>query len=270
MEGPVTLTDRTDIVVLGLASPDVTFTQSVAPGIHRLTQAHTNTYLVESEQGLLLVDAGLPNTYPHLLNALRQLRRTPADLRAIVLTHAHFDHVGMARRLQEEVGCSVHVHLADAYLALHPYRYRHERPRLGYPLRYPKGAAQLLRMARAGALRVRGLDRIPEGLPAGPSELPGRPNVILTQGHTAGHCALDFPDRGATITGDALVTHDPYTGHEGPRIIAGAATADSPRALRSLAAIAELGRRTMLPGHGAAWTGELSDAVAAARAAGRS
>lgn len=57
--------------------------------------------------------------------------------------------------------------------------------------------------------RVRGT------LPLAPEttlDVPGRPRVLATPGHTYGHVALHLPDRDAVITGDALVTLDPYTG----------------------------------------------------------
>lgn len=77
--------------------------------------------------------------------------------------------------------------------------------------------------------------------------------MVATAGHTWGHCALHLPDADAVITGDALVTLDPYTGLTGPRIVAGAATADADMALASLAAIADTGVGLVLPGHGDPW-----------------
>ena len=56
--------------------------------------------------------------------------------------------------------------------------------------------------------------------------MPGRPRPVHTPGHTHGPIALHLPDRDALITGDALVTHDPYTGRRGPVLVAAAATAD--------------------------------------------
>lgn len=63
------------------------------------------------------------------------------------------------------------------------------------------------------------------------------------------------------LSGDALVTLDPYTGGKGPQIVAGAATADSPMALASLAAPADTGARSTLPGHGEPWTDGVATAV---------
>jgi glyoxylase-like metal-dependent hydrolase (beta-lactamase superfamily II) len=100
--------------------------------------------------------------------------------------------------------------------------------------------------------------------------VPGSPRVVFTPGHTLGHCALHFPDRDAVIAGDAVVMLDPYTAEKGPKIVAGAATADSRRALDSLDALAETGAGTVLTGHGDPWRGGAAEAVRLARQAGAS
>ena len=92
--------------------------------------------------------------------------------------------------------------------------------------------------------------------------------VIFTPGHTHGHCSLLLADRGAVIAGDALVMLDPYTGLQGPCIVAGAATADQNQAIASLDALAKLDATRALTGHGPVWRGSLEDAVARAREAG--
>jgi glyoxylase-like metal-dependent hydrolase (beta-lactamase superfamily II) len=91
---------------------------------------------------------------------------------------------------------------------------------------------------------------------------------VPTPGHTAGHVALHFPERDALIVGDAVVTLDPYTGETGPQIVARAATANSPQALRSLDALVATAATTVLPGHGEPWTDGIVSAVAAARKRG--
>ena len=70
------------------------------------------------------------------------------------------------------------------------------------------------------------------------------------------------------IAGDAFVMLDPYTARHDPCIVAGAATADSDRNMRSLDALAETGAGTVLTGHGEPWTSGVAEAVARARAAG--
>ena len=81
--------------------------------------------------------------------------------------------------------------------------------------------------------------------------------------------ALHLPERDVVISGDALVTHDPYTDTRGPRIVARGATADSERALASLDLLASTGAGTLLPGHGEPWTGGAERAVGRSPAGGR-
>jgi glyoxylase-like metal-dependent hydrolase (beta-lactamase superfamily II) len=242
----------------------------VAPGVHRLEHAYVNCYLIEDDDGVTLVDAAFPATWPLLLRALSALHRGPTDVKALVLTHAHFDHLGFARRVQKEWGVPVWAHAEEAYIAKHPYRYAHERSRVLYPIREPQVLPVLGTMVRAGALSVRGVAELRFFKPDDVLEVPGAPRVVFSPGHTFGHSALHFASRGALMTGDALVTFEPYTGAIGPRIVSGAATADSEQALRSLDALQQTGAGIVLPGHGAVWTDGIGSAVAAARAVGPS
>ncbi|MGV0110050.1 MBL fold metallo-hydrolase [Arthrobacter sp. CP30] len=236
----------------------------IAPGIHYLEQARTNVYLVEDDDGVLLVDTGLPRSKGLLLEAMERIGRPVGDLRAIVLTHGHFDHVGTAEHLRSRYGIPVYCHPDDARIAAHPYSYERERTPFLYPLRYPRAVPGLARMTAAGALMVKGVaDTLPL-TPEAAAALPGAPLLVPTPGHTKGHCGLHFPDRDAVISGDALVTLDPYTGHPGPQVVARAATADTATALRSLEALRATAARTVLPGHGFPWRAGVATAVAQA------
>ncbi|RLY94395.1 MBL fold metallo-hydrolase [Kocuria tytonicola] len=244
------------------------FVRDVAPGIHMVQSHHVNCYLLEDEDGLTLVDAGLPRVWNELGWAVRELGRTPADLKALVLTHAHFDHVGVAAKLVARLGIPVHAHQRERHLAAHPYSYAHESPAALYPLRHPRAVPVLASMLAGGAAGVRGV-AVTHDLAVGETvPVPGRPRVVLTAGHTYGHCALHVPAADAVLSGDALVTLDPYTGLTGPRVVAGAATADAATALESLGAIAATGARTVLPGHGDPWRLGATRAAEQARANG--
>lgn len=239
----------------------------VAPGFYRVHVADTNCYLAVSTEGMTLVDAGLPASWKPLTALLDHLGATPADIDRLILTHGHFDHVGMAARLRRENATRTLVHPGDRYLARHPYRYRHERARIPYLWQHPAALPVLGAMTLAGALQVRGVDAEPRIVNGETVDAPGRPRAIWTPGHTDGHCGFFFEESGVLLTGDAFVTLDPYTGASGPRVVARAATADSAAALAALDAFSGLSAGVLLPGHGEAWTGDIETALDLARRA---
>ena len=239
---------------------------SVAPGVHRVEDAYTNWYLLEDRGRLTVVDAGTPASWESLHAALAQIGRAPGHVEAVVLTHAHFDHVGFAERARRELGVPVWVHEDDVPLARHPLEYGHERSRLPY-LRNRGALPIYVSLLRHRALLVPGVAEV-RRFRDGTLEVPGAPRVVATPGHTIGHCALHLADRDTVIAGDAVVTLDPYTGARGPRLVARAATADAERNLASLDALAATGARTVLVGHGEPWRDGAEAIVARAREAG--
>jgi glyoxylase-like metal-dependent hydrolase (beta-lactamase superfamily II) len=203
--------------------------KNVVDRIHQVTDAFTNWFIVEDGPGgaLTIVDTGFPRSWSSLHDALRQLKRDRADIESIVLTHGHFDHMGFAKRAQEELGVPLYAHEKEVDVVKHPWDYDHEQPRIKYAVRYPRFVGVFTAMGAQGALFVKGTDNVTTYGSGGRLDVPGRPEIIYTPGHTYGHCSLHFRDRGAVIAGDAMVTFDPYTGRRGPQIVAGAATADS-------------------------------------------
>ena len=238
----------------------------VHDGIVRIEQAGTNCYLVHRDGAPFFVDAGLPRSLGLAEEALRAAGFDWGDVSDVVLTHAHFDHLGFAAHAAR-AGARVWAHPGDHRIAGRPYRYKPGRLRLLYPVRHPASLPVLARMVAAGALRVEGVESV-ENLHPGVAGLPGGLEVVAAPGHTDGHCVLHLSDLGVVFTGDALVTLDPYTGRTGPRIVARAGTKDAVGALRSLDLIADTGAGLVLPGHGEPWRDGVASAVAAARAAG--
>jgi glyoxylase-like metal-dependent hydrolase (beta-lactamase superfamily II) len=241
---------------------------NVAERVHRVSDAFVNWYMLEEPDGITVVDAGLPKSWESLLYALATTGRRLTDVRAIVLTHAHFDHVGFTERARREIGLQIWVHRDDAGLARHPLRYPKERSPVFYLWR-PQALRILGAMAAAGAPWTPSIAAVRTFGDGETLPVPGAPVVVAAPGHTPGHVSLDLPGRGTVISGDALVTLDPYTGRRGPRLVARAATADSAQAWASLDRLAELDATTVLPGHGDPWQEGIRSAVEAARVNGQ-
>src|SRR5215218_5139156 len=238
--------------------------RDVVGGVHRIGEYFVNWYLIEEGGRLTVVDAGLPASWRSLLEALQRIGRTPGDLEALVLTHAHFDHIGFAERARAELGVPVWVHENDASLTRRPWLYMTERSPLYYLSR--KNLPVVSSMVGAGACGAHPRDKPIRELVH--HQWPRIARILFTPVLTLGHCALHLPERDVVILGDALVTHDPYTDTRGPRIVARGATADSERALASLERIAGTGAGTLLPGHGEPWRGGAERAVGEARRVG--
>ncbi len=194
--------------------------RDVAPGIHRIEDSYVNWFIVEQGSRLTVVDAGVPSSWSSLLDALGRLGRNLSDVEALVLTHAHFDHVGFAERARTELRIPVHAHADEVPVTRHPLRYKRERSPLLYPFLHPKALPIVAAFVRNGVLRTPGIGAITTYADRQTLDVPGTPTVVATPGHTLGHCSLHFPDRDALIAGDAVVMLNPYTGSRGPQLVA--------------------------------------------------
>jgi glyoxylase-like metal-dependent hydrolase (beta-lactamase superfamily II) len=243
--------------------------RDIAEGVHRVEDGYVNWYLLEDGSSLTVVDAGTPAGWKLLGEAVSALGRSLSDVKALLLTHAHYDHVGFAERLRRECRVPVWLHRDDVPLSKHPAIFRTERLPIAYftSSGLPRVAFDFL---KRGAFFARPLKEVRPYEGDGPVDVPGRPHVVFTPGHTKGHCALHLPERGLVIAGDAIVTWDPYTGATGPRLVAKAATNDTEQALRSLDKIEALDAGVVAVGHGEPFTGGAAEAARLARKAGNS
>jgi len=76
----------------------------VAEGIHRIGNGTINAYLVEEAGAVTVIDTGIPGLWGAFLAELAAIGRSLEDIRAVVLTHGHADHVGLAERFRRSAG----------------------------------------------------------------------------------------------------------------------------------------------------------------------
>jgi glyoxylase-like metal-dependent hydrolase (beta-lactamase superfamily II) len=92
-------------------------------------------------------------------------------------------------------------------------------------------------------------------------DVPGRPVVIHTPGHTSGHCSLHLPDRGVLLAGDAIMTEHAVGSDAGPQLLPSFFNTDNDLARRSLERLRPLAADVVVPGHGPAFVGAPARAV---------
>jgi glyoxylase-like metal-dependent hydrolase (beta-lactamase superfamily II) len=240
----------------------------VAPGIHRLGNEVVNFYLVEEAGGLTLVDAGVPGFRDQLETFLRGRGRALSDIEAVVLTHGHMDHVGVAEVVRA-AGATVHIHEADAAMARDGVEQKPEGNPLPY-LRHRQAWKLLALFARSGALRRPKVAAVTPFTDGQVLDVPGQPLVVHTPGHSNGHVVFHMADRGVLFAGDALCTWNPLTGRRGPQVMPGAFAVSIAGELQSLDRIEPLEAGVVLPGHGDPWVDGVPSLVSRAREAGRS
>ncbi|WP_406277258.1 MBL fold metallo-hydrolase [Embleya sp. NBC_00896] len=219
----------------------------LAPHLHRLGNDVVACYLIDTAEGITLVDAGLPGHWRDLQRELRSLGKSADDIRGLVLTHGDSDHIGFAERLRREHGVPVFVHAADA-----------ARARTGDKPKTPFGPMRLVPTLgffgyslSKNALRARYVGEVTEIADGDVLDLPGTPAIVGMPGHSPGSVAVHVPLADAVFVGDALTTRHVLTGRAGPQ--PAPFTDDPAQALASLDRIAGLTASWVLPGHGAPW-----------------
>lgn len=223
-----------------------------------------NTYLLEDEQGVTLIDAGIPGLWRELITELDAMGRSLDDIRGVVLTHADDDHLGFAERLRTDHGVTIYVHEADAPQA--QGEVKKKNPSWG-KMRVGPTLSFLWYAGRRGGLSVTSVGEVTTVQDGDVLDLPGGPRVVHTPGHSPGSISIYCPTVDALFVGDAMTTRHVLTGVEGPQ--PAPFTLDPESALKSIERWLDFDVRWVLPGHGYPWEGGTQTAVAGIRSAAR-
>ncbi len=232
--------------------------QKVCEGIYRIRGSRSNIYLV-ADPVPVLIDTGMPGDETVILQALNELGVHSRNLRMVLITHAHLDHVGslaaVKRATDARVLASVHEkdHIEGRRLLC-------SMPREGlggkvfkcilyvmekFVMKYEPVQIYSAYHDEGGAGNVDGVE------------------IIATPGHSPGSLSFYFPAKKAVFVGDAL------TGTPAPGLPLRAGCSDYARALLSVKRLAQLDADVCLFGHGeplagnaAAVLGELASRAA--------
>ena len=217
----------------------------VAEGVYRVPARAANAYLVEADNGLVLVDTGLPGSEKRILKAIAGLGREPSDVKLILLTHRHLDHIGSAAALKKET---------SGMLVSHPF----EKPYVAGTLviitpRAWSLYARIVRRVLAVVSSTMKLFRLIKYHPVHVDEAADEESVlekvgldgsiVWTPGHTKGSVSLFLNESKVAIIGDLL------TSKRG-KLVEPMFMENTSQTRSSVQRILDLDPVTLCPGHG--------------------
>lgn len=242
-------------------APTVT---QVADGTYLVNGPASNWTLLTDGDALTLIDAGYPGDFDDVVTSIRAIGFVPDQITAVLVTHAHVDHVGSLPQLLAQWNPPVYTSGQEVQHAHRDYLEQASRADVTLRCWRPLVLTWALHVLKAGGTED---IRVPQAAPfpsKGALDLPGRPVPVMTPGHTSGHTCYYLPEVGSMVTGDALVTGHPISRTKGPQVLESMFQNDAKDNLASLELLAGYDAGMVLAGHGPLWHGPIAKAVAIA------
>ena len=154
-----------------------------------------NVYLIKVEDGWALIDSGFANSADKILAAIKSVGVSPGEVRHLILTHCHPDHIGSAAALKRATGADVYAHAIDAPIIEKGTGFRRGKPAPG--LRNAILFKLLLGPSLKKPLEPTHVDHFVgdgEALPFAPDLM-----AIHVPGHCAGQIALLWRREGGVL-----------------------------------------------------------------------
>lgn len=223
----------------------------VSDSVYVVAGTNVNWALVSNGSGVTLVDAGYPADTGQVLNSVREIGHQVTDIAAVLLTHAHLDHIGAIPTLVEQVGMPVYTGVDEVRHAKREYLQQITPTQIVRQLITRRGRRWVAETV--GAVRGHIDTKVPSasaGDDATLASLPGGFIAIPTPGHTSGRTAYLMPSEAVLFSGDALVTGHPLARQSGPQLLPTVFNHDETLTRDSALKLASQPARTLVPGHG--------------------
>ena len=216
--------------------------------IHSIPMGVGNIYILR-DRGTIVIDGGAPKKDKVFLKNLEKAGIKPEEIKLIILTHGHWDHIGSAADIKEITGAKILMH-------------EEERKWLETPIKkMPPGVTtwgKILTSLLAGLMlpfihiKTAKVDLAvtDAGFSLGDYGIPGR--IVYTPGHTAGSISI-LLDSGEAFVGDLAMNAFPLRTSPGLPVFA----EDMPAVLVSWKRLLDQGVTTIYPGHGRPFAAEI-------------
>lgn len=155
--------------------------RQVADGTYLVHGSNTNWVILTEGDAVTLIDTGYPGDRQLVLDSLASVGSSPEAVAAVLITHAHNDHLGSAEHLRSAYGTPVYLHEAEVP---HARREFLQQVSVGEVLRNawrPGVLPWMVHVLRSGGTEQHPVTA-PEAFPGagGPLDLPGRPVPVHT------------------------------------------------------------------------------------------
>ena len=239
-------------------------TEQVADGVHAVIAELVNWLIIVDGSDVTLIDTGYPGDRTDVVQSLATVGRHVEDVRAVLITHAHIDHVGNADHVTALSSAPAYAHPDELAQLRGDVKHQVSAGAIVKQLWRPGVAPWLARAVRSGGTKQPTAAATALEMSGAPLDLPGHPVPVHTPGHTPGSVCFHLPQHGVLASGDSLVTAHPTVSRRGPQLITPMFQHDQDQARRSLSALMKLDGEVLVPGHGPVHHGSLSDAAQAA------
>ena len=209
--------------------------ETVVEGVYQLGAGYVNSFLVDGDEGVVLVDTLLPNKEDLIVAGLSEIGRSLSDLKAILLTHSHTDHSGSAAAVKAATSAELYASEADS-----PAIRGDVKPPPPPTPGYVKPFAFLISLMPGPPSVI--VDQYVSESTA--NLLPGDLRAIDTPGHTPGHTSFLLERAGGVLfAGDAAKAT------RNGRVVRGYFNRSMPSIDNSLRHLAEFEFETAVFGH---------------------
>jgi glyoxylase-like metal-dependent hydrolase (beta-lactamase superfamily II) len=169
---------------------------------------HVHAFLLDDGTDLTLIDTLFDTDAGRVLDRISAIGKSVEDLKHIVLTHAHRSHLGGLATLKNLSGATVYSHAWEADIVAGE---RTAQPVTPVPMR-PLRTYWRVYYLQLGAALGRGKHPpCPVDATLDEGDTVGPVTVLHTPGHTPGHLAFWWPERGVLFAGDAIATYPEFS-----------------------------------------------------------